>query len=106
MGFSRQEYWSGLPFPSPVSGEASIQILCLFGPKSSVLSNLSQPHGNNTEMNRPLSSLKTALPLNQKDQDNLAMTAGARSPGALSPAAASKSETKVDIQNQQGGMCN
>ena len=26
MGFSRQEYWSGLPFPSPVSGFKDPQV--------------------------------------------------------------------------------
>ena len=24
MGFSRQEYWSGLPFPSPISGQKNM----------------------------------------------------------------------------------
>ena len=51
-GFSRQEDWSGVPLPSPISGEASIQILCLFGSKPSVLSRLSQPCGReNPEVN-------------------------------------------------------
>ena len=29
-GFSRQEYWSGLPFPSPKSGEQYLIQLCFF----------------------------------------------------------------------------
>ena len=29
MGFSREEYWSGLPFPSPGSFTISLQILLL-----------------------------------------------------------------------------
>ena len=30
MGFSRQEYWSGLPFPSPVNKEVHFTIPILF----------------------------------------------------------------------------
>ena len=36
LGFSRQEHWSGLPFPSPVHESES---------ESEVVSNSSRPHG-------------------------------------------------------------
>ena len=32
MGFSRQEYWSGLPFPSPKSTETTCNVNNMFGP--------------------------------------------------------------------------
>ena len=32
MGFSRQEYWSGLPFPSPKSTETICNVNNMFGP--------------------------------------------------------------------------
>ena len=39
MGFSRKEYWNGLPFPSPVIRFSSVQFSC------SVMSDSLQPHG-------------------------------------------------------------
>ena len=39
MGFSRQEYWSGLPFPSPYSINSNIQF------SRSVVPNSLRPHG-------------------------------------------------------------
>ena len=32
MRFSRQEYWSGLPFPSPLAHIRHLVNICLFGP--------------------------------------------------------------------------
>ena len=32
MGFSRQEYWSGVPFPSPKSVETTCNVNNTFGP--------------------------------------------------------------------------
>ena len=31
MGFSRQEYWSGLPFPSPILGAGLVNCLVVLG---------------------------------------------------------------------------
>ena len=39
LGFSRQEHWSGLPFPSPMCESKKWKRSC------SVMSNSSQPHG-------------------------------------------------------------
>ena len=37
MGFSRQEYWSGVPLPSPVVCDIVIEIPILFGPSHLML---------------------------------------------------------------------
>ena len=39
LGFSRQEHWSGLPFPSPIHESEKWKWIC------SVVSDSSQPHG-------------------------------------------------------------
>ena len=39
LGFSRQEHWSGLPFPSPVHGSEKWKW------RRSIVSNSSRPHG-------------------------------------------------------------
>ena len=39
LGFSRQEHWSGLPFPSPTHKSKKLKWSC------SVVSNSSRPHG-------------------------------------------------------------
>ena len=39
LGFSRQEHWSGLPFPSPMHESEKLKWSC------SVMSNSSRPHG-------------------------------------------------------------
>ena len=44
MGFSRQEYWSGLPFPSP--GDLLDPRIELSSPKLQADSLLSEPPGN------------------------------------------------------------
>ena len=34
VGFSRQEYWNGLPFPSPIGHHAFVQILSMYNTKT------------------------------------------------------------------------
>ena len=51
LGFSRQEHWSGLPFPSPVQESEKWKWSC------SVVSNSSRPHGlQPTRLLRPWDS--------------------------------------------------
>ena len=47
LGFSRQEYWSGLPFPSPMHESEKSKWSC------SVVSDSSQPHGLQNPRNSP-----------------------------------------------------
>ena len=47
MGFSRQEHWSGLPFPSPVSCSRNLKYLCMHAKslQSCLTLRSSQPSG-------------------------------------------------------------
>ena len=45
MGFSRQDYWSGVPLPSPREATSKVQIVCKVKWKSLSVSNSLQPHG-------------------------------------------------------------
>ena len=42
MGFSRQEYWSGLPFPSPLARIRHLVNICLFEPPDLTLKQIKQ----------------------------------------------------------------
>jgi len=54
MGFSRQEYWSGVPLPSPVLYCRSLLVICfIYSERHSVMFNCLQPHKPYSPWNSP-----------------------------------------------------
>ena len=54
MGFSRQEYWSGVPLPSPVLYSRSLLVICfIYSESHSVVFDSLQPHGLYSPWNSP-----------------------------------------------------